>query len=490
MVRQEEARSGRTLFPKLRVILMMLSPPSHSRMLMGLPPLVGNFRSALVWAFDRLSEEDLARIVLPALRGSPADLELVLYATAVAAPHDGRRLSALRLVALRLHDLPEEDAGDTELVVTLAQPPDEMDTFFRERECFVRDAKRVLGARAAFPKIAFARTTEEPPPVGTARLMGELVRIASETPQFERFYASLPKVTARLAAEEEGIGGIVKIVQGLQTAQGTAKTTASEALTQLATPTLIGRALDHLEAVAPRGEGPELADAVALVKALAAVNFNPVWDRLERPESEAIQQILIDALAAVGPPLLPFVRGKLRHASWRVIRHAVALVPRVGGMPRDFAIVAKHPEERVRAEILRALRSIAPDETTMDLVIGYLTDASQDLRHAARSMLRAELLTSSGVAELERVADDTTQPEALRRRCIEVLGRSTLEPAAEALFRLLQPRSLLEMGTLREHAAVALRSSPSAKAAELFRMGLESSVRRVRKACERAAGGT
>ena len=104
-------------------------------------------------------------------------------------------------------------------------------------------------------------------------------------------------------------------------------------------------------------------------------------------------------------------------------------------------------------------------------------------------MLRADLLGPTAIMALERLADDGDQQDALRRRCIEVLGRSTLDPAAEALLRLIQPRSILELGTLRDLAAVSLKGSPAPKAAALFAQGLASTVRRVRKSCERAAGG-
>jgi HEAT repeat protein len=226
-----------------------------------------------------------------------------------------------------------------------------------------------------------------------------------------------------------------------------------------------------------------------MVKVVALASPEAVWERLERADHVELQQLLLDALAGVGPKLLPEVRTRLRSASWTVSRGAISLVPRVGGGPRDLASVARHPQEMVRRELLRALRSLPPEEVTMDIVVDLLTDESQELRQAARSMLRPELLGARAIASLERLADDGEQPETLRRRCVEVLGRCPHDGAAEALLRLIQPRSLLELGGLRELAAVALRASPAPRAAACFQLGLGSSVRRVRKACERAAGG-
>jgi hypothetical protein len=488
MVRQEEARSGRALFPKLRTILLMLSPPSHARVLMGLPPLLGNFRLALVWAFAGLSEEDVARVTLPAMRAHSADVDLVLYALSVATPHDGKRLSTLRLVALRLHDLPDGDATDTELLTALTQPVDELDSAYRERQCLLEDARRALALRTSFAQAGQARADEAKPSLDTRRIMGELVRIASETSRFEGFCERLPTTATRLGAEGSA-DAILGILHGLNATSGAARAIATAAIARIATPALTARVLDDLAAAVEGGEGAVLGEHVAMLKVVASASPADVWERLERSENPVMQQHLLDALAGGGAALLPLVRSKLRASSWVVSRHAVALLPRIGGVPRDLATVARHPNEKVRHEVMRSLRSLPPDEATMELVVAYLTDTSQELRQAARSMLRADLLGPSAISVLERLADDGDQPEPLRRRCIEVLGRSALDAAADALLRLIQPRSLLELGTLRELAAVALRSSPAPKAAACFQLGLSSSVRRVRKACERAAGG-
>ena len=100
-------------------------------------------------------------------------------------------------------------------------------------------------------------------------------------------------------------------------------------------------------------------------------------------------------------------------------------------------------------------------------------------------------MSEKSVASLERVAADDQQSEEVRRRVIDALGKSLHDAAAAALFKLMQPKGLIERGAtsaLRDAAAEALRASPAAKAAALFQEGLTSSTWRVRKACERAAG--
>ena len=103
-------------------------------------------------------------------------------------------------------------------------------------------------------------------------------------------------------------------------------------------------------------------------------------------------------------------------------------------------------------------------------------------------LLRGELLSAEAVARLERVALAEDQPEDVRRRVVEALGKCPLDAAATALNTMMQPRGLLEVSSLRDNIAVALRKSPAPLAAGYFAEGLQSPAWRVRKACERAAG--
>ena len=275
MVRQEETRSGRTLFPKLRVIIMSLSPPSHARVLLGLPPLLGNFRLALAWAFDS-QDSDVGRMALPTLRANVADVDSVLYALAVASPHDGRRLSILRLLALRLHDLPGTDATDNELLAALAQPVDDTHSFQRERGCLLADAARALAVRSALPATSASRAPAETPPVDARRTMTELVRLAAESPRFERFCERLPATTSRLAGEG-ATNLIVGILHGLHATSGPARAIATAAIARVVTPTLTARLLDDLEQASGANDAVRMGELGTMVRVVASVSPNDVW---------------------------------------------------------------------------------------------------------------------------------------------------------------------------------------------------------------------
>jgi hypothetical protein len=88
MVREQEQKLAVDLFGRLRVIIMALQPSSHDRVLLGLPPLGGELREALAWALGNLDEDELARVALASFRAHARELEVPLYALAVAAPRD------------------------------------------------------------------------------------------------------------------------------------------------------------------------------------------------------------------------------------------------------------------------------------------------------------------------------------------------------------------------------------------------------------------
>jgi hypothetical protein len=211
-----------------------------------------------------------------------------------------------------------------------------------------------------------------------------------------------------------------------------------------------------------------------------------VLGQLEHSESRKMRRILIDALSVVGPPLLPLVREKLTSTSWFMVRNALVLLPRVGGTVRDLLPAVGHANEKVRLEVVRVLRGLPAEPFTMDVVATYLTDPSAEVRQAVAPMIRGELLTPGAVKRVERVALGEEYPEEVRRRVVEALGRSPLDSAATALFNLLQPRGLIEVASLRDNVAVALRQSRAPLASQYFAEGLRSSAWRVRKACERA----
>jgi hypothetical protein len=497
MVREEEKASGKELYPKLKAIILLLSPLSHDRVLIGLPMLVGDFRESLVWALDGLDEGELARVALASFRAHAAELSVTLYALAVAVPHDGRRVSTLRRVALLFYDLPLDDSSSTELITACAMNMGDVDSYYRERECLSTNAMNVLLRRGALSKtIAHseppaARGQSAPPRdyIGDARrVMRELVKMSSRTRRFPQLCAKLPETAvtlARAGASESVLG----ILDGLQaSSRPEVKELAIATLRSVVSPAVASNLLADTDSTSAHLEGAQLDDVIGTVRLLTALAPTVVFEQLELSESRKMRRIFLDALSAVGPRLLPLVRQKLHVSSWFIVRNALVILPKCGGTPADLWTVAAHSNEKVRLEVLRALRLMPSDTKAMDLIAAYLSDAVPEIRQHSIILLRGELLSVEAVARLERIASAEEQPEDVRLRVVEALGRCPLDAAATALNTLMQPRGLIEVSSLRDHIAVALRKSTAPLAAGYFAEGLKSPAYRVRKACERAAG--
>lgn len=496
MVQQEAERTGAELLPKLHRILAALSPSGRERVLLGLPPLVGEFRSALAWALDTLPEEELARFVFPSLRRHAHDLEVVMYALGLASPHDGRRLSSLRRLALYLYDLPVDDGAGTELLAVLALPPGDADSYWRERDILAEHAVRALASRRSFDP---SQVLTHPPPApvpstapaaafDATRVITEVVKMSARTQRFDRLCAKLPAAATDLAnvGSVDAVIGLVRALRSVTRPEW--KDLAAKTLATIAAPELVTRLLSKLDETGTALEGAALDDILLAVHLLTALAPETVLDQLDISQSRKMRRILLEALSQAGPTILQALRGKIRSPQWFVVRNAVTLLPKAGGTVHDLMPILRHPNEKVRTEIARSLRAMPADDLTMEIAAGFLEDPSQEVRQQARFLLRGDMLTPRSIALLEHYAGDERRPEETRRYIVEVIGSSRLDDAAGSLFRLLQPHGLIEMSSVRDAAAFALRRCPAPSAAYWFNEGLRSQVWRVRKACERAAG--
>lgn len=503
MVRQEEQRSGLQLVDKLRTVLLMLSPRSRDRVLLGFPTLVDEFRAALGWAMDGFSEADLARFVMPAVRSHGAELDVVLYALSAAVPHEGTRLSALRWLGQAFFDWPDDQDVATEALRAMAGPVQDYESFRPERLVLQASAAHALAAREAVaaPSASHAAgsrwsskppSPDGPPAFDGRRSIAEVIGIATRTRTFDRFCQGLPPAAESALAEGSTVTAL-GVMRGLASvAVPEWRDVAMRSLSRVATASA-QRVLSDLDADADGAlvEEEGLEEVTLVVRLLGAFAPTTVLERLDVSENRKLRRILLDTLPKSGAALLPAVRARLASDKWFVVRNAVLLVPRVGGTAHDLEAAHRHPDDRVRLEVVRSLRALPPDDAVMALATRMLDDATGEVRRNAALLLRGELLGEATVGALARYAIDETRHEESRAAVVEALGRCSLDVAAQALFEMLEPRGLLESGAtsnIRNVAAAALHRSPAPAARELFAKGLASSVRRVRKACERAAG--
>jgi hypothetical protein len=498
MARQEEKQSGLPLADKVRTVLLALSPRARDRVLVGLPTLVDEFRAALKWAFDGLSDREVATMVAPSLRAHANDLDVTLYALSAAVPGTGRRLSALYWVGGQFFDWPADDSGCTEALATLARPVDEHVSFYSERTALRSAAERALAASerlaGILPPVSpngapYASEPPSPPPGFDGRQsVAEVIRIATRTRSFEAFCEGLPVAAGTLLADGSN-AGVLGILSGLALVPADAREAAAKAAARVAEQSAPGL-LDHFEAESARPESGALGDDIGpVVRVIAEAAPGAVLDRLDTSTNRRMRRILLDALSRRGGSLVGLVRPRLADPRWYVVRNAVVLVGRSGGDVGDLASAHDHPDERVRLEVVRALRVMPPSSDGMTLAVRMLADPSAEVSRGAGLLLRGDLLDADTIAELERVIADDARLDDVRLAGIEALGRSTRDEAAEALFQLMHPVGLIESsaaGHVRDQAALALHGCPAQAAGERFARGLASSVRRVRRACERA----
>jgi len=495
MVRQEEKRTGLPLAAKLRDVFLRLAPPSRDRVLRGFPSLVDEFRGAMAWSYDGFSERELARLAAPAVRAHALELEVVLYALSAAVPHDGTRLSALRLLGLSFFDMPADEAAGTEALTVLARPTPDYDSFRPEREVLRLLAEEALLARTthAAPRPASIPAPAEGgvPMFDGRRPVAEVIGIATRTRSFDRFCEALPAAAEAMMVDGSSLAvvGLLRGLASVSTPQW--REVAGRALKSVAEASA-GQVLGDLDAVSGTVEGEQLEELGTMVRLLATLAPASVLERLDVCENRKMRRIMLDALSLGGSALLPLVSSRLRSDQWFVVRNAVLLLSRIGGTASDLEVAHRHADFRVRLEVVRGLRVMSAEEASMTLIAAYLADPADEVRQHARSLLRGELLGDPAIAELERLLLDDQQPDDLRRSVVDALGRCPRDGAAMALFKGLHPQGLIESGGaagVRDLAASALRHSPAPGASAYFEQGLTSSVRRVRKACERAAGG-
>lgn len=493
---QEEARRGEALLERMGPILMHLSPESRDKVLLGFPPLVGEFRRALGSAMDVLDETQLARFVFPSVRAHAQDLDATLYALGVVARDDDRRMEVSRRMSGLLYDLSLDEAKSLDLLHTLgSMESEEGASFGVERAALTEGAARILELRVPL----HARPEDEALGLESfddhaldrlsLRAAYDVVVRSARMVDFDKLCERLP-ASARSLSSEERAAAVAGMLLGLQAVREPRwAELAGKTLKQIARSGVGALALRAVERLMGRGDDAPIDDLLALARLVAGHNAEPVLELLERAESRRLRRALIDLLSEVGPDLLPAVQTRMISSPWYVTRNMVILHVRLGGSAAELRAIAEHPHAQVRVEVVRQLRALRGDPAGATIVAGRLSDPSPDVAQAAIASLATMDVPASLLASLEAIAADEDRADDARLAAVRVLGASREDAGADALIRLIQPRGLMERPSttaVRERAARALRTCPAPGSAARFDEALRSSAWRVRKACERA----
>ena len=491
MVQEAEEQSGRELLPKLRALLLALGPEARDRLLLGYAALDEAARAPLGKVLAGFDEQSLALLSFPSVRYHALHLDRLYYALRAIVPDAGRRISVLRRISRLLHDLPLDEPATLYVMEALSQPPTDTDPFRFERAVLSKIAARIHADRAPFrAKLGAVRASDEAfreaglDPLDH-RVTLDIVTLGSKIVDFAQYCERLPRLADML----------------VRTGRGAAATGIFRALVSITDPRWQGVTAGTLRALAASDatlqvlvemehyEADRLDELTPLLRIAAGLRPEPLIAVLEKSENRKLRRVLIEALATAGPAVLSLAKRSLGSREWYVVRNMVTLLGRAGGTASDLLPVANHPQVKVRIEIARTLRGLVHDATSAQILASYLSDPAEEVHSAALVALTEVGLSPPAVSALEALVLDERRSDETRKRGLDALGRSRLDLAAHALFRLLEPRGILEMPfltALRERAAVALIRSEARAAHQLFEQARQTGSWRARKACERA----
>ena len=488
----EETEAARQTPMKRSVcdVISALGPEARDRLVLGFAGLDAAARRPLSDVLAALTPHELASLCLPSVRFHAARLDRFYFAMRAVVPDAGLRIEVLRKLARLLYDLPLDEPATHDVMAGLAEPPRDGDPYRFERAVLSKIAARIRDERAAFRAQRVGRPPSSEGFEGGRldlldhRIANDLIVLGARLVDFADVGARAPALAGHLVrvGRVSAAGGIVRGLSLVDDARWLAVTQGalSAIVRGDAAPPLIAdldRHDDRLEELLPflRIVAPSRADLLFAV--------------LEKTPSRKLRRVLLEVLAGVGPAVLPHVKGRLAATDWYVVRNMVTLAARVGARAGELHSTSRHPHPKVRLEVARAMRAMPSDPRASDVLAALLLDMSEEVRTAAQSALAEVLVSPAAAHSVEVSILDETQPDDVRRRALDALGKSASDEAAAALFRLLEPRGLIERafsGEIRDRAAAGLRRSRAPTAQRLFQQALQSTTWRVRKACERA----
>ncbi len=230
------------------------------------------------------------------------------------------------------------------------------------------------------------------------------------------------------------------------------------ALEQITDGTMTTFLLDQLEQRVTGNE--DLLDRLcaAIGKKLAY----PLIQRLCIAESLHIRKIIAGALTRTGKNGVPAIITMLKDERWYVVRNMVTILGEIAAPDslNALQITARHPEPKVRKEVIKSLLKISPQAADKTL-IELLKDQDNDVVRQAIYSLGA-IRSRAAVAPLLDIvsASDTFLKEiSVKKQAIMSLGRIGDRQATSVLLDILSSRRWLAPGRWQEikiSAATAL----------------------------------
>jgi len=143
------------------------------------------------------------------------------------------------------------------------------------------------------------------------------------------------------------------------------------------------RRIEYLTEIINRQETVDTGALELYLEALGRESMAHIIGMLGKLVSKSARLMVCDYLARHGKNNLHIIGNALRDKRWYVARNAVMILGRIGGNEalRFLSGTVTHPDQRVRAETIRALTAIGTDDA-VDILCRFLDDPDSELRLA------------------------------------------------------------------------------------------------------------
>ncbi|MDD4051377.1 MAG: HEAT repeat domain-containing protein [candidate division Zixibacteria bacterium] len=143
------------------------------------------------------------------------------------------------------------------------------------------------------------------------------------------------------------------------------------------------RRIEYLTEIINRQETVDTGALELYLEALGWESLAHIIGMLGKLVSKSARLMVCDYLARHGKENRHIIGSSLRDKRWYVARNAVMILGRIGGNEalRFLSGTVTHPDQRVRAETIRALTAIGTDDA-VDILCRFLDDSDSELRLA------------------------------------------------------------------------------------------------------------
>ena len=185
--------------------------------------------------------------------------------------------------------------------------------------------------------------------------------------------------------------------------------------------------------------------------------------------------------------------GAINDPRWYVVRNAVFVLGQVGGaeVADLLQIAGRHPEPRVRRQVVQALGNVPPD-VRLPLLLSHLDTRDPQLLSATLNMLARDKNPRALKVILERFASPNFEyvAEWVHRTYVHALQEWVTEAQVPLLAQLVERGGWLAAPSpVRTSAAQMLQRIGGESATNVLETGLRSKFDPVREACLAALSG-